>query len=212
MCSTDRPISNIRSAELAFLHTEFDTARSLKDRDMGDSAVDEIESEIKAQFDKVKDANMINIQALNGRDAETEVVWLVDVRKQYQTAMGIITRHKDMNCEKKVGSSAESKGKGCNLQLQKIPMPTFSGNIQDYPRFKNNLEKYVLPTIENPDAFAYVLASCLKGDPLQLVKNVGDNVTAMWRRLDEVYGNHAKVVDIIMNEIKRLAPVAENDH
>ena len=81
---------------------------------MGDSAVDEIESEIKAQFDKVKDANMKIIQALNGRDAETEVVWLVDVRKQYQTAMGIITRLKDMNCEKKVGSSAESKGKGCN--------------------------------------------------------------------------------------------------
>ena len=72
-------LSNIRSAELAFLQTEFGRARSLKDRDMGDSAVDEIESEIKAQFDKVKDANMRIIQALNGQDAETEIVWLVDV-------------------------------------------------------------------------------------------------------------------------------------
>ena len=42
------------------------------------------------------------------------------------------------------------------------------------------------------------------------MKNVDDNITAMRRRLDEVYGSQAKVVDIIMNEM--LVPVAENDH
>ena len=76
-------------------------------------------------------------------NAETEIAWLIDVRKQYQIAMGIITKLKDMNCKKKVGSFAAPKSKRCNLQLQKIPMPSFSGNIRDYPRFKSDLMKYM---------------------------------------------------------------------
>ena len=39
-------LCNIRSAELAFLVTEFDRARSLEDSIVGDSTVDEIESEL----------------------------------------------------------------------------------------------------------------------------------------------------------------------
>ena len=204
-------LHNVRSVELAVLETEFERATSLKDRNVGNSTVDEIESEIKGQFKKVKDANMKIIQA-KGESAETEINWLVDIHRQYQTAIGIITQLKDNNSEKTTSSSIVSKNKRSNLQLQKIPMPSFTGNIRDYPRFKSDLEKYVLPTIENADASAYVLASSLQGEALQLVKNLSDDITAMWRRLDEVYGNHAKVVDIIMNEIKRLAPVAENDH
>ena len=91
-------------------------------------------------------------------------------------------------------------------------MPSFAGNIRDYPRFKNDFEKYVLPSLENTNAAAFVLGSCLKDEPLQLVKNVEDNIKAMWNRLDEVYGNPTKVVDIIMNEIKRLQPIQEDDY
>ena len=174
------------------------------------STVNEIETEMKAQFAKVNSANMKIIQAMKGEDAKEEISWFVGLRTRYQTSMEVITNLKDKNCAKKVDSSAANKG--CNFQLQKIPMTSFNGDIRDYPSFKNDLLKYVLPCIENTDASSYVLSSCLKGEPLQLVKNVGDDIGAMWRRLDEVYGNPAKVVDIIMNEIKRLEPVAENDY
>ena len=58
----------------------------------------------------------------------------------------------------------------------------------------------------------YVLKSCLSGVPLDTVKNVDYSITAMWKRLDDKYGEPSKIIDVIMNEVKRLKPVKENEN
>ena len=65
-----------------------------------------------------------------------------------------------------------------------MKMPEFSGNLQRYARFKSDFGKHVLPEVKQ-ESQAYVLKSCLKGEPLDYVENVDDDYCAMMKRLDE---------------------------
>ena len=39
---------------------------------------------------------------------------------------------------------------------------------------------------------AYVLRTCLGGEPARLVNSVDDDIDEMWQRLDEKYGDQPK--------------------
>jgi len=90
-----------------------------------------------------------------------------------------------------------------------MKMPAFSGNIRDYPRFKSEFQKHVAPLTTSEDAAAYLLKSCLEKEALEVVKNVNDDLSKMWERLDDRYGRSSKLVDAIMNEIKQLKVVPD---
>ena len=68
-----------------------------------------------------------------------------------------------------------------------------------------------MPATNSKDSAAYILKSCLEKQPLDIVKNVDDDLEEMWVRLDERYGRSSKIVDAIMFEIKQLKPVSEGD-
>jgi len=110
-------------------------------------------------------------------------------------------------------TSAEKKTstQGIDLKMQRMKWPTFSGNIRDYPRFKADFTKQVMPNTKSDDSAAYLLKSCLEKDPLDVVKNVDDDLSKMWDRLDDRYGRSSKIVDAIMHEIKQLKAVSDGD-
>ena len=58
---------------------------------------------------------------------------------------------------------------------------------------------------------AYVLRTCLDGEPAKLVKSVDDDIDEMWQRLDEKYGDPAKVADVIIDEIKLFRMLREGE-
>ena len=97
------------------------------------------------------------------------------------------------------------------FSYKRSPCPHY-GNIREYPCFKNDFQKFVLPRIGDGSAASYILASCLKGEPHNIIKSISDDANAMWNRLDEVYGDPSKVVDAVMQELKRMEPVQEDDH
>ena len=97
------------------------------------------------------------------------------------------------------------------LKLERMKMPTFDGRIREYPRFKTDFLKQVSPSIKDPDSQAYVLKSCLNGEPLDITEGVDHSITEMWRRLDERYGRVRKLADAVMTDIKRLKVVLEGD-
>ena len=91
-------------------------------------------------------------------------------------------------------------------------MPSFNGNIRDYPRFKVEFERHVFIKYKNnKDGAAYALKLCLEKEPAELVRNVDDNYEEMFKRLDEKYGNSSTFTDSIMNEIKNLNVVNTGD-
>ena len=55
--------------------------------------------------------------------------------------------------------SSESK---CRLKLEKMRLPSFNGNIRDYPRFRSDFDNYVLPKVDPKDV-PFVLKDCFTG-------------------------------------------------
>ena len=98
------------------------------------------------------------------------------------------------------------------LKLEAMKMPEFDGDIRDYPRFKKDFELRVIPSVGSSDAIPYVLRSCLKRVPLEIVKNVDDDVSEMWKRLDEKYGEASKLIDVIMDDITKFQRIRDGDN
>ena len=65
--------------------------------------------------------------------------------------------------------STDSKQNVMELKLERMKMPSFSGDIKEYPRFKADFQKHVMPCLKNKDSSAYVLKSCLSAGPLDIV-------------------------------------------
>ena len=97
-----------------------------------------------------------------------------------------------------------------SLQLQKIKLPRFEGEIRAYPQFKRDFEKQIMPHLQSDDA-SYVLRSCLGSDPATTVESIDDDISEMWKRLDEKYGDPTKVTDIIIDEIRRTRIIREGE-
>ena len=132
------------------------------------------------------------LELVDSKHAEYEIEWIRNVHTHYNEVSGRINSF----IAKKIDHDSERKQKP--LQLEKVKMPLFTGEIRDYPRFKVDFEKQVMPTI-NIESAPYILRSCLSKGPADVVKSIDDDYKAMWKRLDEKYGDPPKVVDVIMN-------------
>ena len=96
-------------------------------------------------------------------------------------------------------------------QLEMVKMPLFTGRIRDYPRFKMDFEKQVMPTI-NIESAPYILRSCLSKEPADVVKTIDDDLEAMCKGLDEKYGEPTKVVYVIMNLMQNTKNIRNGEN
>ena len=112
------------------------------------------------------------------------------------------------NVEEAKGTKQESAASALFLRLEKVRMPHFDGKLREYPQ--KDFQKQVMTQTRKSDA-AYLLRTCLDGEPARLVKSVDDDIDEMWQRLDEKYGDPAKVPDVIIDEIKRFRMPREGE-
>ena len=103
-----------------------------------------------------------------------------------------------------------AKRETSNLQLGKIKLPRFEGEIRAYSQFKQDFEKQIMPHLQS-DNVSYVLRLCLGSDPATIVKSIDDDISEMWKRLDEKYGDPAKVADVIIDGIRRTRIIREGE-
>ena len=89
------------------------------------------------------------------------------------------------------------KVKTTNLCLEKMKMPRSSGELREYPRFRKDFKVQVMPSLNSSTA-PYTLRFCPCEGPLAVVRGVDDDMDEMWRRLDEKYGDPAKITDVII--------------
>ena len=146
------------------------------------------------------------LELLDYENVEKEIEWVRNMHAYHQEISGrieafISAKRNDNN----------AKGKSNPLQLEKIKMPSFHGNVRNYPQFKIDFEKQVMPLI-NAENAPYVLRSCLGKEPADVVKSVDDDIGAMWKRLDEKYGDPAKAADVIMCAIQNMKPIREGEN
>ena len=103
-----------------------------------------------------------------------------------------------------VANSDVSTPKGpINIQLRKIPLPRFEGDIRTYPRFRRDFVELVMPTLGAKQG-SFVLRQCLDKSIVRHLNSCGEDVNALLERLDERYGDPGKVTDVTINDIKNF--------
>ena len=82
--------------------------------------------------------------------------------------------------------------------------PKFSGDIRDFARFRADFEKIVEPEYRDTVHQIYVMKDkCLQGEARELVRNL-DNLSDIWDRLTEKYGDTSDIVDSVINDLQNV--------
>ena len=87
------------------------------------------------------------------------------------------------------------------LKLDRLSVPTFSGNMRAYAKFKREFENTVALEFPDPQVqLLYLQNQCLQGQAKDCVRNLTDFDSAM-SRLDERYGRHKLIIESVNKEI-----------
>ena len=166
--------------------------------------------DVKKQFERCKHAQAQFLASVSSENVNKELPWTNDIHDIYSGISTKLAMHyrNDENDTKSVCDIPKIR---YGLKLQPMPLPKFHGEIKEYPRFKDDFQKQVVPSVSETQQ-PYVLKSCLTGDALDDVKNVDHSIEEMWKRLDNKYGEPSKIIDVIMNDIKKIKPVKENEN
>lgn len=159
-----------------------------------------------------KQANNKYLELLDEDKIDAEIDWTGKVQREYNNmtskiAVAIANNQEKIRNQESVGQTKEQS----SLRLEKLKMPRFDGDLRKYPRFKKDFEKQVLACMPKESA-PYALRSCLGEEPLSVVRTVDDNIDEMLKRLDEKYGDPAKVVDVIIDSINAVKVIKDGEH
>ncbi|XP_068758047.1 uncharacterized protein [Montipora capricornis] len=168
-------------------------------------ALRKTEKEIELALADCKSAHNKLLEILNEATAENEIEWIRRIQTCYnetiETIQTFTARTENRN----------NARQNCALRIEKAKMPSFNGTIREYPQFKQDFQKQVMPTLDKNSA-CYILLSCLEREPAETVKSVDDDIKEMWKRLDEKYGDPAKLTDAIINTIQDVRNVKEGEN
>ena len=196
--------------EASSLKSQISSLQSmLTDDEIGKEAVEECKSDMKKQLEKYETVHREYILLLEEDEVDDEV----KLAEQLKSACLQMSINAAKFIEKIVPDNASNnKQNFMELKLERMKMPSFSGEIRDYPRFKSDFKKHVMPSLKSKESSAYVLKSCLSAEPLSVVKNVDEDIDDMWERLDDKYGRISKLIDAIIFDIEQLRSVPDGDN
>ena len=205
-----------RKAEKALIRrmkaqTVFDTICSNTKHFLDNNIASHIlERSLKQIEDAYTDCRSANDDVLDLADRDT-VENAIKFASQIQCQLADMTEKLTLQIGPKDDTVAKREpSTSSNLQLEKIKLPRFEGEIRAYPQFKRDFEKQIMPHLQSDDV-SYVLRSCLGSDPAAIVNSVDDDISEMWSRLDEKYGDPAKVADVIIDGIRRTRILREGE-
>lgn len=164
----------------------------------------------------------IALENTSGTEADDEESWIDELNARFDSieidADRVIERLKQKNSSVKTegtttsavsqdssaqdGVNLTSSSSSNSVQLERIKLEKFNGDIRKYPKFREQFELYVKPLC-TPSQLPFVLRSHLVEDVREDVDNVDDDLETLWSRLDSKYGNCGKLVDAILADIAR---------
>ena len=185
---------------------------SAPDKDLVRGYINEIETFLEEQS---KSWN--GLKKLHVKDAD-KLKTVFDQESQLKT---LISNHR-LHASAFVGvaeTSAIEKGVNNNtstttpkklLDIQKLAPPTFSGDIRSFAKFKADYKSIIEPRYPDKSSRAYALkTSCLKGEALDITKNLTD-IDKIWERLHDKYGDELDIVTSVIKEVDEMTTANTN--
>ena len=88
-----------------------------------------------------------------------------------------------------------------HIQLKRLELEKFDGNLRNYPGFKERFNLYIKPICPAPQ-LPFLLRQNLEANVREEVENVEDDMACLWERLDLKYANHTKFIAIILSDLE----------
>ena len=191
--------------ERATLHSRIESLYTVaSDETVTTKMVEETQYEMKKQLEKYLTVQRdLIIQLSDDDEVDTEMAISERMQKiclQANVSAGKRIKAKDQA----MIQEGQRNRSGLELKLERMKLPSFSGDLREYPRFKYEFDKFVKPSVKDDDEAIYVLKSCLSKEALAHVKNVDDNLDEMWKRLEDRYGRTSLITRAILADIKQL--------
>ena len=161
--------------------------------------IEEALKDVRLQLERCREAHMCYLVA-STEEIEDEK-W---IKKLYE-------ERSDIN--RKVADHIQNitRKKESKIKLENMKLPNFNGDLRSYAKFKSDFNKYVMQTIKYSESSAFMLRSCLNEKVKDIMINVEDKIEALWKHLDEKYGDPSKLADLVINDIRKLRCVKEGD-
>ena len=161
--------------------------------------------DLKYRLEKCNEAHLYQLSAANGRLTENDQKWIKDLYAKFENINRICLKYFE-----KISKLKEERDRSSGIRLERMKLPSFSGDIRSYARFKSDFKRQVVPHTRSQD-LAYTLKSCLTGEPLKVTESVDNEYEQMWDRLDNKFGRPSLLIDVIMNDIKRMQRIKDGD-
>ena len=160
--------------------------------------IEEALKDVRLQLERCREAHMCYLDA-STEEIEDEKL----IEKLYKVRSDI--NRKVADHIQNITRKKESK-----IKLENMKLLNFNRDLRSYAKFKSDFNKYVMPTIKYSESSAFVLRSCLNEKVKDIMINVEDKIEALWKRLDEKYGDPSKLADLVIN-VRKLKCVKEGD-
>ena len=159
--------------------------------------------DVKLQLERCRESHVKYLESMEtGSDDKEHTSWIEDLYRIRSDISQKVANHFKI---------LEAK-KDSIIQVEKMKLPVFNGEMRHYAKFKSDFEKYVMPSIKLKESSAYVLRSCLSENVKDIIINVEDKIDKIWKRLDEKYGDISKLADMIVNDVRKIRPIREGDN
>ena len=159
---------------------------------------------IKERLNTCEKHNNRLILEKSSEDCNSETKWIELVLEQYNTISNEarIFLSKFGNSVKIINNLEQPTDKK-SIHLEKLKFQVFDGQMRRYPKFKEEFLKHIRPQYPK-DKEAFALRAYLSEEVREEISSLGDDIEQIWKRLDSKYGREGKLIDLIMNEVKRL--------
>ena len=165
--------------------------------------VNDLHTEIKELFTKLEDNNdkLVDI-ATEESDLESFNNYITECEDCKLECNNLFFIFKDSH------EKAKAQKQNLSFNIKKISSPDFNGDMRLYPFFKSDYKRLIEPKY-GEDSF--VLRLCLSESVIKQFNWV-DDYKLNWERLDSKFGSSPKVIDYVIDSIKNLKPVAEENN
>ena len=168
--------------------------------------------ELSAKWQTVQDAHDMYMTKVKEEEIEEESQWIEELLEKFEKieidSDAALLKFKDVRQTSPMVEQSRQSGpsnvQGQHLQLERLKLEKFNGELRKYPSFKEKFKIYIEPIYQRSQ-LPFVLRSHLEPNIRDEVENVEDDMGCLWARLDLKYANHTKFVDIVLSDLEKTS-------
>ena len=105
-------------------------------------ALRKTERDIELALADCKSAHTKSLEISNEATTENEIEWIRRIQTRYNETTEKIQTFTAMT------ENRNNAWQNCPLRMEKAKIPSFNGTIKEYPQFKQDFQKQVMPTLD----------------------------------------------------------------